>query len=269
MQAQRSIDCSHRITRVLSVALCVWASACVPQQRQSPQVVNPSFSFSPPSPSDSRADMTIALIKPATPGSMFTERVLADPNDMVRVRRYVDEMLTAAKTDMEKILVARGFNTIGPFDSIDEMTYSQKERSSLILTPLFEVKIDFVGGDVRDAGLGSVSQTGTVSMAGRVSLALREPMTQEKVWLKHFSLEALSAPYTASVRAGNPDSGELLTAILLGGANQPKNDQVEATVRVLNDFYQNAMMKMSNLLDTREILQLRAEAEKLKKLKRY
>jgi hypothetical protein len=213
--------------------------------------------------------MTIALIKPATPGSMFTERALADPNDMVRVHRYVDEMLTAAKVDIEKVLVARGFNTLGPFDSIDEMTYSQKERSSLILTPLFEVKMDFIGGDVRGVGLGTVSQTGTVSMTGRVSLAFREPMTQEKVWLKHFSLEQLSAPYTVSMRTRDPKSDDILLDLLVPGANQPKNDQVEATVTVLNDFYQNAMMKMSNLLDTREILQLRGETEKLKKMKRY
>jgi hypothetical protein len=261
-----------RMNRGYYVAASVvlsFAIGCVMPQKQPPQVVQPNFSFSPPAPSGSRVDMTIALIKPGPSGSMFTEHVLADPNDMVRVRRYVDDMLEHAKEDMEKILVARGFNTLGPFDGIDEMTYSQKERSSLILTPLFAVRLEFVGGDVKEAGLGKVSQTGTVSMTGKVLLNFQEPMSKEKVDMKFFDLEPLSAPYTVSMRARNPQSGDVIAALLLGGANQPKNDQVEATVKVLNDFYQNAMTKISNLLDTREILQLRGETQKLKKLKRY
>lgn len=48
-----------------------------------------------------------------------------------------------------------------------------------------------------------------------------------------------------------------------------QNDQLEAVVTTLNKFYQAAMTKMWNHLDSREIAQLKGEADQLKTLKRY
>jgi len=243
-------------------------SGCVPQKAP-PKIATPDFTFNPPGASASRVDMTIALIKPTTPASMFRENAMTDPDHLARVRRYVVDMLDQAKKDLEKILVAKGFNTLGPYESIDEMTYSEKERASLIFAPNFEVNIDFVGGAVAQGGLGTVSQQGTVAMTGRVVLNFLEPMTKEKVSMKNFSVDPFSAPYTVSARTRDPKSGDILTAILLGGSRQPENTMVDASVLALNNFYQTSMTKISNLLDTREILQLRGETQKLKKLKRY
>ena len=242
-------------------------SGCVPQKAP-PKIATPDFSYTPPSTTSSKVDMTIALIRPDPKGFIFTGAILSHAEDMALVESYLSEMLNKTKTDMEAILVAKGFNTLGPFDTIDEMTYSQKERASLIYAPRFEVKMDFAGGDVTQGTMGTVSQQGTLVVRGNVSLAMLEPMTREKVWLKRIELDAFSAPYTVSVKTRKPQSGDLLVA-LLGGAQQPKNTQVEAAVAAMNNFYAKAMSKMWDHLDQREILQLRGETQKLKKLKRY
>lgn len=170
---------------LIGILLSTLLLGCVPLQRQPPPApVAPNFNFEPPSASSSRSDIAIALIKPETSGSMFTDWsvVMVGP-DGDQARTYLQDMVTAAKTDMEKIVVAKGFNTLGPFESVDEMTYSQKERASLILLPTFDSNMDFQGAQTRAIGRRAVSQEGTVLVRGSVILALLEPLTREKVWL--------------------------------------------------------------------------------------
>jgi hypothetical protein len=125
-------------------------------------------------------------------------------------------MVTAAKTDMEKIIIAKGFNTLGPFESIDEMTYSQKERASLIFVPTFESNMDFQGAQTQTLGSRAVSQEGAVLVRGSVILAFLEPLTREKVWLKRFDLEPFYAPYTTVMRVKLVTPGEIIASGLLG-----------------------------------------------------
>ncbi len=245
--------------------------ACVVPQKPPPAPVGPYFSFSPPFEAKTRSSMTIALIRPRTAGTLFAEGLVnAFPNqaDMARISSYIAQMLDAAKTDMEKIIVAKGFNTLGPFNDYDEMTYSQKERATLLFMPTFDAMLDFQTG-TRSAGATRLSESGTAVVRGNVALAFMEPMTREKVWLKRFDLKQFSAPYHVSVRTGQANAGTLLVDALTGGLQQKGNTQADAVGKILGEFYGTAMDKMWNHLDSREILQLKAEAQKLKRLKRY
>ena len=251
-------------------------NACVmpPRQPIAAPVV-PNFTFNPPGvPPASRSDMTVAIIKPQTEGNMFSRSVLAAANPYVaadtdQTRVYLDEMLEAAKADIEKILAAKGFNTAGPFETIDEMTYSEKERSSLILAPTFDISMDLQGLEARQTRR-AFSQEGTVLVRGNVILALLEPMTREKVWLKRLELEPFSAPYSYTFRTRPVTPGEVIAAGLMNrSVPQNQSTQSEAAVTTLNSFYQAAMSKTWEHLDPREIKGLKGETEKLKKLKRF
>ena len=189
---------------------------------------------------------------------------------MKRALDYGNDMLKAAKGDIEKVLIAKGFNTMGPFESIDEMTYSEKERASLLYVPNFDANMDFMGGDVAQGNPGTITQQATVNMRGSVSLAFLEPMTREKVWMKRFDLEPYSDSYVASAQARQGDLvATLVTQMIMGGSQQNQKNQLEASVVVLNNFYQKAMNKMWDHLDPIEIEGLKAEANKLKGLKRF
>ncbi len=263
----------YRTLRLLAIIFLLTLIGCVPPQPRTPkQVYTPNFTFEPPSTAQNKCDMTIAIIKPQTSGTMFSDVLIRSGPEMQRALDYGNDMLKAAKGDMEKILIAKGFNVLGPFDSIDEMTFSEKERASLLYVPVFDANMDFMGGDVSQGTSGSVSQQATVNMRGSVSLAFLEPMTREKVWMKRFDLEPYSDSYVASAQMRMRQNDPLAAAIsqaLMGDAQQSQKTQLEAAVVVLNNFYQKAMNKMWDHLDPKEIQSLKKEAAKLKNLKRY
>lgn len=262
----------HWINRLLVVSLLSTLVGCAPLPSKPPTgPVTPNFNFEPPTSASSRSDMAIAVIKPGTNGSMFTQwPVLLTGSDAANARTYLNDMTKAAKTDMEKIIVAKGFNTLGPFESVDEMTYSQKERASLIFVPTFESNMDLQDAGTRALGYRAISQEGTVLVRGSVILAFLEPLTKEKVWLKRFDLEPFSAPYAAVMRVQPVTPGEIIASGLLGRA-VPTNQstQLDAVVTTLNSFYGAAMSKMWEHLDPREVSGLKGEVQKLKKLKRF
>lgn len=262
----------HWVNRLLVGILLSMLISCAPLPSKAPiGPVTPNFNFEPPARASSRSDMAIAVIKPLTNGSMFTQwPVLLTGPDAVNARTYLNDMIKAAKTDMEKIIVAKGFNTLGPFESVDEMTYSQKERASLIFVPTFESNIDLQSVGSRALGYRAISQEGTVLVRGTVILAFLEPLTKEKVWLKRFDLEPFSAPYAAVMRVAPVTPGEIIASGLLG-RQVPTNQstQLDAVVTTLNSFYGAAMSKMWEHLDTREVSGLKGEVQKLKKLKRF
>jgi hypothetical protein len=167
--------------------------------------------------------MTIAIIKPQTSGTMFNDVLISSGPDMRRAMDYGNDMLKAAKGDIEKILIAKGFNTLGPYDSIDEMTYSEKERASLLYVPVFDANMDFMGGNVTQGSSGTVNQQATVNMRGSVSIGFLEPMTREKVWMKGFDLEPYSDSYIASAQMRQNDPlAAAVDQALLGDASRIK-----------------------------------------------
>lgn len=251
-------------------------NACVMPPKQPIEApVVPNFTFNPPGvPPASRSDMTIAIIKPLTQGNMFSRLVMASENPYVaantdQTRVSWMRCLTPRRPIIEKILVTKGFNTLGPFDTIDEMTYSEKERSSLILAPTFDISMDLQGLEAKQTRR-AFSQEGTVLVRGNVILAFLEPMTREKVWLKRLELEPFSAPYSYTVRTRPVTPGEVIAAGLMNrSVPQNQSTQSEAAVTTLNSFYQAAISKTWEHLDPREIKGLKGETDKLKKLKRF
>jgi hypothetical protein len=200
--------------------------------------------------------MPIAILQPRTAGSLFFETLRAAPGAVPaasvaqRTRFQVAEMLNASKTDLERILIAKGFPSAGTFQTTDDMTFAQKERSSLILSPNMDVNVDVVGGGFGQAKMATVS--------GTVSLEFIEPMSREKVWVKRVQLP----PHTVQIKADAPSFAEILAA----GKQAPNPNAIGkvAMTQLLNDFYATAMSKIWDQLDPREIQGLKKDADKLK-----
>ena len=269
----------NKLANVLFISITtIVLFGCVPPRPiEPPKVVTPNFTFLPPSSVPSKSGMTIAIIQPQANGSMFNFEAISSNQNIIQSKVQIVNMLQTAKTDIEKILVEKGYHTLGPFDSIDEMTFSQKDSANLILAPVFDVNLDQVGGGIKQ-GLSYSTQEGTMTMHGSVSLALFEPLTREKVWIKRFDLEPYSEPYQTNVlehyqevRQGlNGQSSVNVGNIFLNNIKPRTADtQVSTTISILNHFYQMAMKKIWDHLDPREIDSLKTDAEKLKKRKQY
>lgn len=246
------------LSAVFLLAGCAPLPASAPAE--APAVPNFVFAVPNSAPPVSPA-MPIAILQPRTAGSLFFETVPGVPGgaqaaaSAQRTRFQVAEMLNASKTDLERILIAKGFPSAGTFLTTDEMTFAQKERSSLILSPNMDVNVDVAGG-----GFG---QARTATVSGTVSLEFIEPMSREKVWVKRVQLP----PHTVQIKNDAPSFAEILAA-----SKQPPNPNAigkAAMTQLLNDFYATAMTKIWDQLDPREIQSLKKDADKLKSRTNY
>jgi hypothetical protein len=208
-------------------------SASVPKE---PPVAE-NFIYTPPatsSPTKSKID--IAILKPSTTGSFF----VAETPMATAGKLSIDRMATAMQSDIEKIVIARGYTTAGAFASIDEMTYSQKERASFILRPIINLDLLVEG------------KQGTIS--GNVTLEMLEPLSKEKIWIKRLNLDQFTGPIEYEVVTQNGPQGLQLVNII--SANSVK--------RLLNTFYKPALAKIWDHFDPIEITGLKLDSEKLK-----
>ena len=201
-----------------------------------------NFIYTPPSStSPTKSTINIAILMPTTTGSFFVSQTPM----VTDAKLSIDRMLVAMQADIEKIIVARGYTTAGIFSSIDEMTFSQKERASFLLAPV--INLDLIAqGD-----------QGTVS--GNVTLQLLEPMSKEKVWIQRLNLNPITGQISYDlVNVASPQGPQLVHMI---SANSIK--------KLLNSFYMPAMGKIWEHLDPREITNLKTDSDKLKARTNY
>lgn len=237
-------------------------TACVaPAPRQAPlPPATPNFVFNPPDQATKKLDKAVAIVGPKTGGSMWSNNAfdanMLGADERARSRAALAEMLKATRVDLEKVVIARGFNTVGPFVSADEMTFSQKERSFVMFEPQFDTSVDFAGTPT--SFLGVERTEGTVTTRGSVTLAFYEPLSKEKVWLKRLDLPPASEPYLVNKSVSK--EGRLLSY---------NSTQGDAVVRSLNKFYAGAMAKIWAQVDAREISALQQDVDQLKAKKRF
>ncbi len=225
-------------------------SGCVVKPSGPP--VTPNFVFNPPaSVSATKNSMSIAILMPGSKGSFFDTY-----NSDSGIKQTVSNFIMSYQTDLEKVIVAKGFTTSGAYATYDEMTFSQKEKSSLIMKPEISFNIGV------QQGLFGEGSKATVS--GSVVIEFLEPMSKEKVWIKHFDLPETTQDVQLSLLRGpdgylakNPD-GSLRYGL-----------SSNSTVTLLNSFYATAFGKIWNQLDSREISSLKADADKLKHRTNY
>ncbi len=178
---------------------------------------------------------------PTTTGNFFVNETSMSADAKLSINR----MAAAMQTDIEKIIIARGYTTAGTFSSIDEMTYSQKERAAFVLRPI--INLDLIVQGVQG------------TMSGNITLELMEPMSKEKIWIKRLNLEPIMGPISYE-----------LVHIQTRSAPQLVQMISENSVKMLlNDFYMPSMEKIWNHFDPREINNLKPDSDKLKGKTQY
>ncbi|MDO8333169.1 MAG: hypothetical protein Q7T35_00685 [Nitrosomonas sp.] len=202
------------------------------------------FIFNPPSTTaPTKSKISIAILSPTTIGNFFVNEAQMASDAKLSISRMASSM----QTDLEKIIIAKGYTTAGTFSSIDEMTYSQKERASFILRPIINLDLNVQ----REQG----------TMSGNVTLELMEPMSKEKIWIKRLNLDPIIGPISyefANVQTP-PDMRLRLVQII----------STNSVRKLLNDFYMPAMGKIWDHFDPREINNLKSDSDKLKGKTQY
>ena len=231
----------------------------------------------------------------ARPGSVPVTVVVVNPyykeeESILRSARYskVGKGFSASMgVDADKILIAKGMRTLGPYLTLDEVIYAHKKKASLTLMPkvFITTEVKYLGAPYTIKG--STATQAVVSrsrrdfqmkIGGWVSFAMMEPLSGEKMWVKKLQLDereltgfdlwgttpvytktyGLFGEVTGSYVSGYKSSNE----IVLDG-------KVEAVADYLKEMYPVIMGKFWTYLDSEEMLQLKKQTVEIRKLKRY
>ena len=160
--------------------------------------VNPNFSYSPPQ-RDSVAStgLTIAILNP-----IFLDE------DINKAGSPWSDFAKTMANDVEELLTAKGFKVRGPFGSIDEMVYGDKQNSDFIIQIVIDldIKVDRkmkTGMNLLNLGSSNLSyrvDKGDVTINSNVNLTAISCFTTEKLWKKNLSITQKNFTYAGTVK---------------------------------------------------------------------
>ena len=169
---------SRVITALVAAVLCAGCGGAAPPP---PPAYAPTYSYKTP-PAAQKIDVTVGLVAPqfTADGSGIRRRTQTDDTE----KRFV----SALRTSFDELLVAKGFNITGPFDSVDNMTYPEKKTADFVIFP----ELDLSASLVTNTLPGSYVCQWTVNLGGNVSLVAKEPLSGEKMWIKRVDVPNVS-----------------------------------------------------------------------------
>jgi hypothetical protein len=103
-----------------------------------------------------------------------------------RLQYDVNTIACHLTSEMESMLISKGIAVANIFESIEDMTYTQKKESTALLYPVIEIELlqsttsEYEGGRI-------LSTSGNLLGKAEISLVMIEPLSKEKVWVKHIS----------------------------------------------------------------------------------
>lgn len=260
------------------LALAVWLGAfqsCVSVAPvplpQSPWGGKYAYSYDLPS---------TAVVKP--PGSVPVTVAVVNPSyreeqSALGTELYgkVGKGLSASMgTDLDKILIAKGVTTTGPFPSLDEITYSEKKGATLTLAPKVFVttEIKYTNEDHQVQGAARLERNFTMSVTGWVTFIMQEPLSGQKMWIKKLELEAVQKEGVVDwegVPQYSPGGCGGTQVIGYQPGNIVYDGRVDALASALQEMYPVIMSQFQKYIDTDEMIELKEKVQEIRSLKVY
>ena len=264
---------------------CAPASKPPPKEPEpAPQAYTPNFEYAV-TPAADKLGITLGIVDPQfiEGGDLYWKANLDD--------EIVNQMLLAVKTTFGRIVIAKGFNTRGPFSSLNTMTYPDKQGSDLLLYPEFAFQVQLKTENQREVpveqpeeksgGLhlpnifssgssskkqnetGAAPKTETVCdivlrVSGKVVFVAQEPLTGERMWIKDIDLH--SAPQTFG-----SEKGVICTENRVNRSQAVK----DAWAKAHESIFQASMKALDNYLNGQEFVMLNEDVKALREKKRF
>ena len=223
------------------VVVCIIIAGCVTTtvEPEPPRAIV-NFDYTPPSEAiPGSADATFAIV-----GTRFDTPVPL-------FRTFASNMTK----DFGEILTTRGFGVRGPFMAYDDMTYSDKEGSDLMLTA--EVEFSSDTSQIRYSSFGIPS--GSVTVKCHVNLIVSDSLTNARLWTRSIAI----TPFTVPLLSRNAYSVRASLATLLVNENRFYSNVSHA----LEAQYTEIMNKIYGYLDAKEMAIVTQSARDLRKKK--
>jgi hypothetical protein len=232
-------------------------TGCVPMQRAPVTPVSYSFVYAVPNTASRSQPVTIAVVRPS----------VADPTAFAKTpaphQQIGNAFATSMKADLDKMLVAKGYKVTGPYESINDMTFPEKQAANLTLTPIMDLRVS--QQPTSETGTGSPlfprKEAGMYVVGGWISLVLLEPLTGEKMWIKKIDVEPMQQPYLYEYVV-QQYRGQLTF-------HPVSDNRPQALAAALEHVYPQAMAKAWDYFHPDEILQVKKQADEARRLKRF
>lgn len=231
---------------------------CAPPPSYIPKEVSPpKFSFDPPSTRAKKTNIIIAVVAPKYNADAIEKAAMVITQDNLnRMFEYTNYFTSAVASDTEKIIIARGFNSKGPFRSLDYMTYPDKKGSDLTLSPMIYITTSY-----STSGKGTIfssSPPGKLTVTGFMELIMLEPLSGEEMWLKKIDFDQVVADYNFSYWTTEK-----------GVRNVTIDTRPEALKDALEMIYPKVLRTVWNYLNPEEVNYLKRESQEIRDRKRF
>ena len=174
-------------------------------------------------------------------------------------------------SDIEELIIAKGFTLKGPYQGYDEMVFDDKKSTEMVIS--IEINPEFTAAEGEwtphqhlnllsmAPSYNTYSYAGKVSLVGKINLSGVEPLTNEKIWSK-------------SVSIPNVENIQIVTS---GTYESPVNSQelmndpsvYNAVGKALQAQYNGIMDKVSAHFSVEEFNTLKSQIKELKSKKGF
>lgn len=247
---------------VFSLLLVASATQKTTIEKTETQLKTVNFNFEPKSQAESgSAGIGIILISPSFETKVFP----------YFSQRPFTDFKKSLEGDLEEMITARGFTFRGPFGGYDEITYTDKKTSDIVI----EVEIipniqsltsspwkvtkkynyDPLGGSTYDY---YYSYEGKLSLTGKIKITFSEILSHEKINIRNIEIPET----TFDVKTEKKYSDNNTLPIRDPGVYNP-------LVTALEEIYDVALTKTWRFFDQEEIKSWMPQIKELREKKRY
>lgn len=227
------------------------------------ETYQPSFDYSPPERAETaEAGVSMLLVAP---------QYVSDQRGSW-AREMWPNLTADLQGDMEELLTGRGYTLEGPFQSRDELVYSAKKNSDLIVTPEIDITVDFINlswkenqsvlGALADSDPTYSIEEGTAQVSSRLNLIISESMTGEKLWTK--SLEVLDQRVTFTGHQEYPSRPPSNAQVNMNNIGKVEIDLQNKVAQALENAYTEVLQTVWDHLDPREMRGIKKQADEIK-----
>lgn len=183
---------------------------------------------------------------------------------------YRSQLMTALNNTFVSNLSDKGFNMKGPYQTFDDITFSDKKNMYLSVVPRLTFNIN-----QKSTGVACKSthctDSGNIYINGEMLLKVIEPLTGQAMLNKRINLSdfGISEPYTKQWEIKNRGG---LVGMATNSVTKPEqllDNTDKSLTRALNSFYAKAAAKIDTYLSRDELLSIQKDVAQLKELKRY
>lgn len=267
-------------SKQLASILFLLAAGCTPPQAKAPEApaeppaYQPNFSYTVAS-TGTKLDVTLGIINPQFKDTSALYSQAFKEDDVKKT------MLSAMNATFNDMLIAKGFNTKGPFASLEEMTYPDKKISELVFYPVFDFQVELKFENLRSvpvqqeqkgllSGLNLSTDKkaaapvtkqvcdGVLSVFGNVAFVLQEPISGQKMFSK--SIDVTQAKQTFANQEGD---------MCTNGKAARTREMSNAWAKAHELVFQSSMKAMDSYLNGEEVKSYKQQSKELRDKKTY